>query len=118
MSDSEKFELGCTHFNEGEYFEAHEVWEDLWMEAQGPRRSYLQGLIQVAVALHHAGNENWAGTRKLSASALGHLAKGEAEAHEVDVEVLRERVVEFDVEVQRRVAGESADLPFFRLPRK
>ncbi|NDD05448.1 MAG: DUF309 domain-containing protein, partial [Proteobacteria bacterium] len=28
-----RFSKACEHFNQGEYFEAHEVWEDLWNEA-------------------------------------------------------------------------------------
>src|SRR5947209_7807661 len=68
-----RFNAACQHFDAGEYFEAHEVWEDLWNEAYGPRHAYLQGLIQTAVALHHAGNENWNGTRKLLASAWNYL---------------------------------------------
>ena len=119
MTDTEKFEAGCSHFDAGEYFEAHEVWEDLWNDASGARRAYLQGLIQVAVALHHAGNANWNGTRKLFASALQYLEKGKAEAKDVDLEALREGVLDFELAVQRVLAGEAdVALPFFKLPRR
>ena len=113
-----RFETACTHFDKGEYFEAHEVWEDLWNEAGGARHAYLQGLIQTAVALHHAGNSNWNGTRKLLASALGYLERGVAEAHEVDVAALRDRILDFELGVQRVLGGETAKLPFFLLPRR
>lgn len=40
---------GITLFNGGQYFEAHEAWEDAWRaETDTTTRSFLQGLIQVA----------------------------------------------------------------------
>lgn len=118
-SPAEKFEEGCRLFDEGEYFEAHEVWEDLWNEAEGPRRHYLQGLIQVAAALVHAGRENWNGTRKLFGSALLYLEKGAggAEPGEVDVAALRDAVGGFELALREKLEGKPVELPFFTLPR-
>ena len=31
-----RYLAGIVLFNRGDYFEAHEVWEDLWMETAGP----------------------------------------------------------------------------------
>ena len=44
---------GIQLFNEGEFFEAHEVWEDAWHMARGVKHDFYQGLIQCAVALEH-----------------------------------------------------------------
>lgn len=117
MEDPKVFERGCEHFDAGEYFEAHEVWEDLWNDASGARHAYLQGLIQVAVALHHASNENWRGTRSLLGSALGYLEKGRSAAAEVDIDRLVDAMAGFELELQKVLAGEPAKLPFFPLPR-
>jgi predicted metal-dependent hydrolase len=41
-------------FNEGRYFEAHEVLEDLWLEdRQSPDYGFYKGLIQFAGAFVH-----------------------------------------------------------------
>ena len=64
---------GIRHFNAREFFEAHEVWEDVWRDEQGPARQYYQGLIQVAVCLHHFGNRNAHGARRLYHSSRGYL---------------------------------------------
>lgn len=56
---------GIDHFNRGEYFEAHEVWEDLWIEINDERKGFYHGLIQAAVALHHARRANPNGARSL-----------------------------------------------------
>jgi predicted metal-dependent hydrolase len=64
---------GIEHFNKCDFFEAHEVWEDVWKDYQGPSRKFYQGLIQVAVALHHFGNGNIRGARKLYHSSRAYL---------------------------------------------
>lgn len=45
-------------FNAGLYFEVHELLEPLWVAAEGDLRIFLQGLIQVAVGLHHRATGN------------------------------------------------------------
>ncbi len=66
---------GIGHFNDREFFEAHEVWEEIWMECDGEARLFYQGLIQVAVCLHHFGNGNTRGARKLFHSSGRYLAE-------------------------------------------
>ncbi|MEX2169630.1 MAG: DUF309 domain-containing protein [Pirellulales bacterium] len=64
---------GIEYFNDCEFFEAHEIWEELWTEYRGPLRQFYQGLIQVAVALHHFGNGNIRGARKVYVSSTNYL---------------------------------------------
>ena len=118
MRNDPRFELGCKAFDDGDYFEAHETWEEIWMEATGPLHAYLQGLIQVAVALHHASRGNFRGTRKLFASALDYLERGAGAAETVDLTLLKEKVLDFELALQKRDSGEQVDLPFFDLPRR
>jgi len=54
-------EEGIIFFNQGRYYEAHEVWEDLWRETRGPLKGFYQGLIHAAVGLHHLKKDNLAG---------------------------------------------------------
>ena len=44
---------GRAAFNRGEFFAAHELWEDVWRELAGDERLLVQGLIQIAAGLHH-----------------------------------------------------------------
>jgi predicted metal-dependent hydrolase len=60
-----RYLAGIDHFNRGEYFEAHEVWEDLWHDAPAAERRFEQSLIQAAVALYHWGNGNAGGAARL-----------------------------------------------------
>jgi predicted metal-dependent hydrolase len=77
MSDEADYPLlyleGIEHFNVCDFYESHEVWEALWADCQGPSRRFYQGLIQAAVALHHFGNGNIRGARKLYYSTRGYL---------------------------------------------
>ncbi|MCA9217956.1 MAG: DUF309 domain-containing protein [Planctomycetales bacterium] len=76
MSDAEydpRYLKGIEYFNECEFFEAHDEWEELWQEYWGPDRTFYQGLIQVAVCLHHFGNGNIRGARKLYEGSRGYL---------------------------------------------
>lgn len=62
------------YFNvERDYFECHEVMEELWME-EG-RDPLCQGLLQVAVGLYHARNDNVSGSIKLFSQAIDKLAR-------------------------------------------
>jgi hypothetical protein len=65
---------GIELFNRAEYFEAHEVWEDLWHDTSGPDRRFYQGLIQAAVAVYHAGNGNVPGARRLFHSGRRYMS--------------------------------------------
>ena len=44
---------GIRLFNTHEFWHAHEAWETLWLAAEGDRKQFLQGLIQLAAAYHH-----------------------------------------------------------------
>jgi uncharacterized protein len=56
---------GIRLFNQGEYFECHEVIEQAWNEEKGPVRVMFQGILQIGVACHHIQNKNWRGAMKL-----------------------------------------------------
>ncbi|GGG15293.1 DUF309 domain-containing protein [Paenibacillus abyssi] len=72
MNYDEKYIHFVVLFNVDEdYFECHEVMEELWLE-EG-RNLFYQGLLQVAVGLHHWRNDNYSGAVKLFTAALEKL---------------------------------------------
>ena len=42
---------GIALFNQHLFWEAHEAWEEIWLEVDGVQSDFLQGLIQSAAAL-------------------------------------------------------------------
>jgi predicted metal-dependent hydrolase len=67
------FQHGIELMNRGEYYDAHEVLEDVWRACDGPEKKFLQGLIQLAVALHHHSKGNHVGARSLLARSARNL---------------------------------------------
>ena len=68
-----RYLAGVLLFNAGDFFEAHEVWEELWADSAAPQRSFYQGLIQAAVGLCHFGNGNLRGAAKLYRSSRDYM---------------------------------------------
>ena len=60
-----RFRAGIAHFDAGEFFAAHEVWEDLWHDCPAIDRRFVQSLIQAAVSLYHWSKGNTAGATTL-----------------------------------------------------
>ncbi|UUO04845.1 DUF309 domain-containing protein [Blastopirellula sp. J2-11] len=92
MNDSVEYDPryleGIRLFNDCEYFEAHDVWEELWADSSGEVREFYQGLIQTAVCLHHFVNENTRGAVKLFHSSRNYLGKYRPEYLGLDLELL------------------------------
>src|ERR1700723_3702267 len=70
-----RYLAGIVLFNRGDFFEAHEVWESLWMETFSPEKQYYQGLIQAAVGLCHFCNGNVRGAVKLYHSSHDYMKR-------------------------------------------
>src|SRR5437773_692568 len=66
--------VAAALWNEGLFFEVHEVLEAVWKTAAGTERQALQGVIQVAVAYHHLAHGNRRGARTLLAEGRSRLA--------------------------------------------
>lgn len=62
-------EVVCL-FNEGLFFEVHEVLEAVWLAEGAEVRLLLQGLIQIAVGFHHLENNNPRGAILLIAEGI------------------------------------------------
>jgi len=73
--DDPRFWCGVEHFDAGDYFAAHEVWEELWRELDGTEKEFLGGLIQAAVGYlkRERGVRN--GAQRLWTRALGRLSR-------------------------------------------
>jgi predicted metal-dependent hydrolase len=68
-----RYLAGILFFNAHDFFEAHEVWESVWMESAGAERRFYQGLIQAAVGLFHFGNGNLRGALKLYRTSQAYM---------------------------------------------
>jgi uncharacterized protein len=109
LGNSEGYRRGIRLFNLGEFYDAHEVWEDVWRESSGMEKKFLQGLIQAAVALHHHSTGNLVGACSLMERGVGNLAGCPREFGGIRVGALMVALGEWRAAV---VAGESgAEIP-------
>lgn len=65
---------GLDLFNSREFFECHEVWEEIWTPERGPRRWFLQALIHMAVGFYHHQQGNAEGMNRQLDKGLKKLA--------------------------------------------
>lgn len=79
-AETDQFREGIRLFNEEEFFDCHDVLEELWAESDGPEKKMIQGLIQAAISLFHFGNENFGGAKKLYITARKLLDQYEPDA--------------------------------------
>ena len=87
--DQEAFLRGIQLFNEAEFFEAHEVLEDVWRAAPATEKRFLQGLIQIAVAFHHHSTGNPLGARSLLVRGTRNLVGSPDDFGGIDISKLR-----------------------------
>ncbi|NEP85491.1 MAG: DUF309 domain-containing protein [Okeania sp. SIO2C2] len=84
----QEFWQGIAEFNQQEFYKCHDTLEALWMEAGEPERTFYQGVLQIAVGLYHAGNENWRGAVMLLGEGIRKLNYYLPSYFEIDVDKL------------------------------
>lgn len=99
-------ERGLEQLREHAWFDAHEAFEEEWRDAIGEERDFLQGLVHVAVAWHHAARGNQRGAAGQLEKAARRLAPYAPVHRGVDVTRLLGRVEA----ARARVAVDLLDL--------
>ena len=87
---SRLMEEGRRAFNRGEFYEAHEFWEDVWNEVDDPDRLWIQGMIQIATGLHKLQRERPDICRTLFEKGLTKLADAPEALDGYALKLLRE----------------------------
>jgi len=97
-------EEGILLFNSGKYYEAHEVWEDLWRLTEPPLKTCYQGLIQSAVGMYHLSNLNESGAASQLQKSIRNLESGTSAAPDLDIEGLVQQLHGILLEMRTGVA--------------
>jgi hypothetical protein len=105
------YQKGLDAFNSCQFYEAHEHWEEVWLETPHPDKMFLQGLIQVAAAFHHYSRANLQGTRNLLRAGLLKLECFPEIHGELEIEALRRAVREWLAALDAREDHKSKKLP-------
>lgn len=83
------FTRGVEHFNSCEFFAAHESWEVIWLPAQEPDKTFLQGITQVSAGFYHFVRGNRIGAVLQLSKGLAKLARFQSNYRDIDVATLR-----------------------------
>ncbi|HEU5401059.1 MAG TPA: DUF309 domain-containing protein [Terriglobales bacterium] len=59
------FQRGIRLINEGSYYAAHDALEEVWRGVHGWTKPFYQGMVQVAISLHHFSTGNLPGARSV-----------------------------------------------------
>ena len=88
MPADHRFAEGLKLFNEKEFFECHEVIEELWLETpeSDENRDLYKGVIQAAAAIYQFDRGILSGAHSLYKTAVGYLEKYKPEALGLNVE--------------------------------
>jgi uncharacterized protein len=99
--NADGYHRGIRLFNAREFYDAHEVWEDVWRESGGMEKRFLQGLIQAAVAFHHHSTGNLAGAYSLMERGRKNLAACPQEFGGIHVNELLESLAQWRAALAR-----------------
>jgi hypothetical protein len=80
----EQFVKGVELFNAQSFFEAHDIWEELWRGERGSGRLFYQGLIQMSVGFYHLCGANYSGACSQFGKALSKLEQYLPAYHGID----------------------------------
>lgn len=79
---------GITLFNQGRFYDAHEVIEHEWHAERGPIRRLYQGILQIGVGFHHALSGNHKGALLLLGDGIDKTSGFVPETLGIDTERL------------------------------
>jgi predicted metal-dependent hydrolase len=85
LTPDELLDLGIELYREGHYWNAHEAWEQVWLDAPNELRHFYQGLIQVTAAFVHVTRGEYPGSVPLLAAGIEKLEAYEPSREGVDV---------------------------------
>ena len=113
MNEEEKKEQlffdGLQAYEEKDFFEAHELWEELWSEYYLDDKTFIQGLIQLAVSFVHLGNGNLNGAKSLMKKSGDKFSSYSGLHRGINIDKLKQQIVIIINEYERLLTVEGFD---------
>jgi len=83
-----QFQHGIQLINQGSYFAAHDALEEVWRDTHGWTKPFYQGMVQVAISLHHFSTGNLVGAQSVLKKCRTNLSEFPASFSGVDLQNL------------------------------
>ena len=113
MNEEEKKEQlffdGLQAYEEKDFFEAHELWEELWSEYYLDDKTFIQGLIQLAVSFVHLGNGNLNGAKSLMKKSGDKFSSYSGLHRGINIDKLKLQIVLIKNEYEQLLTVEGFD---------
>jgi len=84
---------GLKKYKEGDFFLAHELWEDMWHFKQLKDRIFIQGLIQLSASFIKIQCGNLRGARSLLEKSINKFESYSSIHRNIDVDHLKEELL-------------------------
>lgn len=108
---------GLEEFNQGEYFEQHELLETAWLAESRPIRDLYQGILQTGVALLQIERNNWAGAIKLFRRGLPKLRALPPKCQGIELAAFRTEMERIHYEISKLGPDKLANFDQVRFPK-
>lgn len=105
-----EFWHGVEQFNQQQFYDCHDTLEALWMDSGSPEKAFYQGILQIAVALYHLGNQNWRGSVILLGEGINRLRPYQPTYGEIDVSALLQQSAALLHTLQQAGPDQVADI--------
>lgn len=115
LSADPRLHEAIARFNDEQWYEAHDLLEELWHETAGPMRPLLQGVLQIAVAQLHRERGNQRGALILMGEGLGRLRGRADHALGLDLKPLKAAASQHLLQLQADGAAAVGALPALKL---
>ena len=113
MNEKEKkeelFFAGLLAYEEKDFFEAHEMWEELWSEYYLDDKTFIQGLIQLAVSFVHLGNGNLKGAKSLLKKSTDKFSSYSGLHRGINIDKLKLQIVVIKNEYEQLLTVQDFD---------
>jgi predicted metal-dependent hydrolase len=105
MNDEKKkkelFQEGLRQYKLMDYFQSHEVWEELWSDYYLKDKKFIQGLIQLSVSFVHLGNGNLIGANNLLKKSEEKFTQFSGIHRGIDIKTLLNQIKNVELEYKK-----------------
>ena len=111
----ESFNTAIDLFNKGQWYEAHDAFEDIWNSLDGDERQIIQGIIQVSVSQFHLTKGNFNGATILLGEGLGRIKNRTNNNLGIDLESFCKSLEDLLIKLQYKKMLNENDKPFLKV---
>ena len=105
MNDEKKkkelFQEGLRQYKLMDYFESHELWEELWSDYYLEDKKFIQGLIQLSVSFVHLSNGNMIGANNLLNKSKEKFTQFSGIHRGIDISILLNQIKKVELEYKK-----------------